>query len=206
MLKTVLNFIIFKGGFDLNKVGVVGVVLALIGLFLPWWEINLSVCETVNSWVTGNREATIWWSAGISVYPYQITKNSPTLRAIAIRIIPFLYFVLPLIVIGILLGVAGCITGDEKKEEILLILAGSLTLFSTIMFIFVLQVELLVAPPAIHFFGLMHAVPIPKVGIFSNGGSTFEGTSLYYSSYLSIGFWLTVIAAAVILYASRKHA
>jgi hypothetical protein len=108
-------------------------------------------------------------------------------------------------VIGILLGVTGCVIDDEKKEEILLILAGSSTLFSTIMFIFMLHVELLVVPPALHFFGLEHAVSIPKVGIFSNGESTFEGASLHYSSYLSIGFWLTVISGAVMLYASRKH-
>jgi hypothetical protein len=193
--------------FDLNKVGVVGVVLALIGLFLPWWEINLSVWETVD------RE-TIIWSAGISVYPYQISsKNFPAPQTIAISLLPFLLFVLPFIVIGILSGAAGCIIDDEEKEKNLLILAGFSTLLSTIMFIFMLQVELLKTPPAPYFFlsypGRVPSyslVPIPKVGIFSNSGSTFEEVSLYYSSYLSIGFWLTVIAAAVILYASRRHA
>jgi hypothetical protein len=185
--------------FDLNKVGIVGVVLALIGLFLPWWEINLSVWETVN------KETSIW-SAGVSVYPYQISsKNFPTPQTIAINIISFLLFVLPSIVIGILLGVVGCVIDDEEKEKISLILAGLSMLFSTIMFIFMLQVELLATPPAPYFFALMHAVPIPNVGIFSNCGSTFEGASLYYSSYLSIGFWLTVISGAIMLNASRKH-
>jgi hypothetical protein len=208
ILRIVCDLQFLKVDFDLNKVGIVGVVLAFIGLFLPWWEINFSVWETVN------KEETAMQSAGISVFPYQTSsRNFPASQTIALNMIPFLLFVLPLIVIGILLGTVGSVIDDEEKERILLILAGLLTLFSTILFIFMLQVELWAAPPAPYFFlsylgqVFSHSlVPIPKVGIFSNGESAFEEASLHYSSYLSIGFWLAVIAAAVMLFASRKHA
>ncbi len=193
---------------NLNRIGVVGVILALIGLFLPWWEISLSVWEATNN-------VMVKTSASISVFPYQISSKSfPAPQTIAINVIPFVLCVMPFVVVGAELGIAGCAAGDdEEKEKILLILAGSSTLLSTIMFAFMLQVELLASPPASYFFfgypGRVppySLVPIPKVGIFSNGTSTFEEVSINYSSYLSIGFWLTVIAAVVMLIASRRHA
>ena len=190
---------------SLNKIGIIGVILALIGLLLPWWEMDLSAWETTNG-------KTITTSASISVYLYQISsKNFPS-QTITIDEIPFISLVLPLVLISIGLGIAGCLVDDEKKEEALLILAGSLMILSTVVFVFILQVELLASPPA-SFFLFFHPeratiftlVPVPKVGIFSNGMSTFEGISMDYSSYLYVGFWLTITAAIVLLIASRRE-
>ena len=189
----------------MNKIGIVGVILALIGLLLPWWEIDLSARETTNG-------KTVTISASISVFLYQISsKNFNPPQTITIDAIPFILFVLPLIFISISLGLTGCLINDEKKEKVLLISAGSLMMLSTVIFAFALQVELLTSPPAPYFFFYYpereppySLVPIPKVGIFSNGTSTFEGVSMNYSSYLSIGFWLTISAAIILLIASQR--
>ena len=189
---------------DLNKIGIFGVILALIGLFLPWWEIDLSAWETTNG-------KTVTTSASISVFLYQIGSKNLPLQTITIDVIPFTSSVLPLILISISLGIAGCLINDERKEKALLILAGSLMILPTVVFASTLQVELLASPPA-PYFPFFHPeqvpsltlVPIPKVGIFSSGMSTFEGISINYSSYLHIGFWLTITAAIVLLIASRR--
>ena len=189
----------------MNKIGIVGVILALIGLLLPWWEIGLSVWETTNG-------KTVTISASISVFLYQISsRNFNPPQTITIDVIPFILFVLPLIFISIGLGLKGCLIDNEKKEKVLLISAGSLMMLSTVIFAFTLQAELLASPPAPYFFFDYPGreppyclVPIPKVGIFSNGTSTFEGVSMNYSSYLSIGFWFTISAAIVLLIASQR--
>jgi len=190
---------------DLNKVGIVGGVLALISLLLPWWEMNLSVWETTNKMVIAQ-------AASIYIFPYQISsKNFPAPQTISIDITPFILSVMPFVVLGIILGIAGSVLGDGEKEKNLLISGGFFTLFSTIVFAFMLQSMLSELPPAPYFFlsypgrePPYSLVPIPKVGLFSNSVSTFEAASINYSSYLSIGFWIAAIAAVTMLIASRR--
>jgi len=192
----------------LNKVGIAGGVLALISLLLPWWEMSLNVWETTN-----NPSISICWSSSISIFPYQISsRNFPAPQTVTIDITPFILFVLPFVVIGGILGVAGSVVDDEEKGKALLFVSGLLTLLSIILFAFMLQIVLLGSPPAPYFFlsypGRVppySLVPIPKMGLFSQGISTFENVSISYSSYLSIGFWTAAIAAVVILIALRKQ-
>lgn len=78
----------------------------------------------------------------------------------------------------------------------ILIVAGILALLSIIIFAAGLQGELSKAPPVSGF---------PEVGLFSSGSWSFMGASMDYSSYLSFGFWLALIAAILAFISLLKH-
>ncbi|MEM2971205.1 MAG: hypothetical protein QW270_02115 [Candidatus Bathyarchaeia archaeon] len=44
----------------------------------------------------------------------------------------------------------------------------------------------------------------PMVGLFSSGSYNFMGLSMDYSTYLSFGFWLALVAAIIMLVAPMK--
>jgi len=47
---------------------------------------------------------------------------------------------------------------------------------------------------------------LPEVGLFSSGSFTLMGqTSMDYSSYLTFGFWLALVAAIIAFVSSLKH-
>lgn len=190
----------------LNKVGIVGGVLALISLLLPWWEMNLNAWEQMNGRV-------IHYFARLSLFLYKISsENFPAWQTVTIDILHIYFIILPTVVISGALGVAASVGGDGEKEKTLLFLAGLLTLFSIILFASSLQNTLSKSPPAPYFLlsypGRVppySLAPIPKVGLFSQGVFAFENVSISYSSYLSFGFWTAAIAAVVILIALRAR-
>ena len=124
-----------------------------------------------------------WWTAStivgnVDLYLYQMTTpvGGFTLPAEELW---YCWTALALGVIGGLLGIVGSVTAYGKK---LLVGGGALALLSIIIFAAGLQMHLsgLEAP----------------FGLFSSG----EG----YSTYLSYGFWLALVAAIIMFVATRK--
>jgi hypothetical protein len=87
-----------------------------------------------------------------------------------------------LVILGGIIGIAGSILPDNKK---MLMGGGILALLSIIIFAAGLQTDL-----------SSHNLPF---GIFSSG-TLF---SVSFSTYLSYGFWLTLVAAIIMLIAMR---
>jgi tellurite resistance protein TehA-like permease len=74
--------------------------------------------------------------------------------------------------------------------------AGILALLSIIIFAIGLQGELSTAVPV---------AGLPEVGLFSSGSYSLLGVSMDYSTYLTFGFWLALIAAIIAFVASTMH-
>lgn len=162
----------------LNIVGIIGGVIAFISLVLPWWTMAVSVSGLGVS-----------ASADVSIYPYLARASSAGTSITAQVNIWYGWVALVLIVIGGLLAIAG---GALQKPRTVFVAGGILALLSTIIFALGLQNEL--SNQAI--------VPgWPTVSLFSSGS-----VSLYfsYTTYLSYGFWLALVAGIIMLVASMK--
>jgi len=128
-----------------------------------------------------------WWTVSASVmgitvstdlYLYQVgTVSGVTLEAW------YAWIALAFIIIGGLLGIVGSVTAMGKK---LLMVGGVLALLSIIIFAVGLQMDL-------------SKVAIPGLGLFSS--VSYMGGS--WSTYLSYGFWLALVAAIIMFVAIR---
>jgi hypothetical protein len=134
-----------------------------------------------------------WWTMGItvqtvsfsiSVYLYQITSS---LGGAAVAGGWYTYTALAFVVIGGLLAIVGSVTALGKK---MLLGGGVLALLSIIVFAVGLQMDI-----------SSSTLGTAGVGLFSSG--TYLGYS--YSSYLSFGFWLALVAAIIAFVAFAKH-
>jgi hypothetical protein len=176
-----------KGGSKILKVNYVGIVagiIAFISLALPWWTMTMSA-EFMGTKV----------SADVSVYPSQATASALGVSESVAMNIWFGQAALALIVItGIAAIVGSLIVG--KNGKMILAVAGILALLSIIIFAVGLQSELSKEAPVTGF---------PKVGLFSSGSWSFMGASMNYSSYLSVGFWLALVAAILVFISLLKH-
>ena len=134
-------------------------------------------------------------SADVWVYPYQSTASAMgTSQTVAMELW-FGWAAFALIVIaGIVAVVGSAIVGKTGKT--ILVVAGILALLSIIIFAAGLQGELSKQAPVLGF---------PKVGLFSSGSWSFMGASMNYSSYLSFGFWLALVAAIIVFISLGKH-
>ncbi|MGQ9641750.1 MAG: hypothetical protein ACUVUF_06480 [Candidatus Bathycorpusculaceae bacterium] len=132
----------------------------------------------------------------VSIFLYQVTASSMGVAQTVTMELWFCWVALALIVIAGVAGIVGSVLIGEKGKRILLI-AGILALLSIIIFAVGLQNELSKAPPVPGF---------PSVGLFSSGSFTFmEEMSMQYSSYLTIGFWLALVAAIMTFVSLLKH-
>jgi hypothetical protein len=169
-----------------NYIGIVASIIAFISLALPWWTVTMSA-EFMGIKV----------SADVSVYPSQATASALGISQSVAMNLWFSWATLALIVTaGVAAIVGSLIIG--KTGKIILMVAGILMLLSIIIFASGLQSELSKGVPAIGF---------PKVGLFSSGSWSFFGVSMPmdYSSYLSVGFWLALVAAILAFISLLKH-
>jgi len=176
----------------LNYIGIIGGILAFISLALPWWTLTLS-----------GQAMGIPISADFSVYPY---KGAVSFMGFSMDIPMNVWFgstALVLVILGGILGIVGSIILDKGKA--VLAIGGVLTLLSIIVFATGLQSEFSKAE------GFSIPIPagggsleIPAIGLFSSGTWDIMGTTVNYSSYLSFGFWLALIAAIIIFAAVKK--
>ena len=169
----------------INYIGIVAGIIAFISLLLPWWVMSMSA-ETIGIEVSND----------VSVYPHQATTSTMGMSATVAMELWYGQAALVLIVIaGIAAIVGSLIIG--KTGKMILIVAGILGVLSIIIFAAGLQGELSKAPPVSGY---------PSVDLFSSGSSSgFSGMRIYYSSYLTFGFWLALVATILAFISPLKH-
>lgn len=152
--------------------------MAFVSLALPWWVMAMS---------GSLLSVSISWN--VSIYPYQVTTSySGMMTAVSIN----LWYgtaALVLVLIGGLLGLVGSLV---QRTRMILVIGGLLALLSIIIFAVGLGAELSNKPVVTGY---------PIVGLFSSGDF---GGYFSYTTYLSFGFWLALVAAVLMLVASRK--
>ncbi|MFX1538017.1 MAG: hypothetical protein ACFFDI_27805 [Promethearchaeota archaeon] len=131
----------------------------------------------------------------ISVNPYQATSSTMGMSTSVAMNLWYGSAALALIVIvGIAAIVGSLIIG--KNGKMILIVAGILALLSIVIFAAGLHGELSNAPVLSDY---------PTVGLFSSGSWDYLSVSMEYSSYLTFGFWLALVAAILAFISFPKH-
>lgn len=167
-----------------DYLGVVTAIIALISLILPWWTMTISA-------TIGGVTASGDWS----IYLYQTRVSGTEVSKAVFLNMWFGTAALILLVIGSIAGIVGSLI-IGKKGKILLAVTGILSLLSIIIFAVGLQNELSTNP----------LLPSDQlVGLFSSGSFTFMEKSLQYFTYLSLGFWLALVAVIMSFISSIKH-
>ena len=173
----------------INYIGIVAGILALISLALPWWTMTIS-----GTFMGGD----------ISVYTHdaKVTREiigfKETKSIVDDFSIWYGYAALALIVIAGVAGIVGSLVVG-KNGKVILIVAGILALLSIIIFAAGLQSELS---------KLSKKAPVPgfpTVGLFSSGSWSYMGATMDYSTYLTFGFWLALVAAIIAFISLLKH-
>lgn len=127
-----------------------------------------------------------WWTMTVSIMGISMSADlylykSGTDTTVEIGLEWYCWAALALVLLGGILGIVGSVTEYGKK---LLIGGGALALLSIIIFAVGLQMDLSGTP----------------VGLFSS--VTYMGAS--YSTYLSFGFWIALVAAIMMFIAPKK--
>jgi len=170
-----------------SYLGIVGSTLAFISLLLPWWALDVSTMGQPP------------W--GLSLYLFQATATSLGGAPAAVEVnLWFGWTALAFVVIGGLLSLTDSVIATRRKT--LFALGEILILLSLIVFVAGLQNQISSGP-------LTNGRGFPtKVGVFSTGkgGISGDGMSLLfdYSTYLSYGFWLALVAAIIMVAASLR--
>ena len=152
-----------------NYIGIVGAIIAFISLILPWW--TMSVSYSIFS---------VSYSVDVSIYLYQTTTGAITF---ALANSWYLWAALALVIIGALLALAGSVMG---KGRMMLIGGGALTIIGIIVFAAGLMMD------------LSNVSGFSGIGLFNSGTiSAGEFGSMNFSTYLSYGFWLALVAAII---------
>jgi hypothetical protein len=159
-----------------NIIGIVGGIIALVSLALPWWTMTMS----------GTGMGT-GYSAELSIYPYQVTASSGGMSMSATLDIWYGWVAFALVVVG---GLLGIMASAIKSARMILAAGGVLALLSAVVFALGLQSELTKS--------VVQGWPV--VGLFSSGSLGYAN----YMTYLSFGFWLALIAGIIMLVAMRK--
>lgn len=135
-----------------------------------------------------------WWTISVSatgitafsydVYLYQVAS----IEGIALEAW-FIYAALALIIVGGILAIVGSVIA---KGKMILLGGGVLALLSIIIFAVGLQMEL-------------SKIPISGIGLFSSGSIGAGEVAMNWSTYLSFGFWIALVAAILCFVAYIKH-
>jgi hypothetical protein len=161
-------------------------MLAFISLLLPWWALDVSTMGPPP------------W--GLSLYLFQATAASIGGATAAVYVnLWFGWTALALVVVGGLLSLTDSVIATRRKT--LFALGEILVLLSLIVFVAGLQNQISSGP-------LTNGRGFPtKAGVFSTGKDAINGDiSLFfdYSTYLSYGFWLALVAAIIMFAASLR--
>jgi len=163
----------------LNYVGIVGAIVAFVSLALPWWVMNFSgsfLGTSVSGQATVNLYQASASAMGTSV---PISLN-----------LWYGWTALAFVVIGALLSLAGSIITRRRKA--FLAAGGVLVLLSIIVFAVGLQNQISSGSLSTGF---------PNVSLFSSGSFSYSSVTVNYSTYLTFGFWLALVAAIIMFVA-----
>jgi len=183
----------------INYIGIAAAIIAFVSLALPWWIMPFSGTMTV-----GFTEVEM--SGDISVYTHdaRVTVKAMGFKETQSMVDDFSiwygYAALALIVVAGVAGIVGSLIVG-KRGRMILVVAGVLALLSIIIFAAGLDHELVspggeVEPGA----ELTNVRASGSFGLFSSGSFSAdvpgEGYSMEfdYSTYLTFGFWLAVVA------------
>ena len=159
------------GKLKTNVIGIVGAVIALIGLVLPWWTMTLSMTVGMNL------------SYSASIYLYQTTASGIGTSVTGQMNLWYGWVAFALLVLGALFGIAGSLI----KARVMLVLGGVLALLSIIVFAAGLQND------------LSSSSSLSSVGLFSSGsffGSSYT-TYLSFGFWLALIGAIVVLAASL---------
>jgi hypothetical protein len=168
----------------INYIGILGGILAFTSLLLPWWVMTMSAATLG-----------VEMNMGITISPYQATSSAMGMSTSVAMNLWYGSAALALIVIGGVAAIVGSLI-IGKTGKMILIVAGILSLFSIIIFAAGLQDELS---------NTLVLSNYPAVGLFSSGSWTYLGVIMDYSSYLTFGFWLALVAAILVFISFPKH-
>ena len=170
--------------------------MSFVSLVLPWWTITIDNSPVVYGPVV-HAPILYYSSYSISIFTYQSSAitiaGTPTTIGISTW---YAWVALVLVVASGLLGIVGSFIQNAKR---ILASAGLLALLSTIIFATGLQIEL--SMPDSHVLSGI-SMGTTKVGLFSSG--IFSTGGFRYTTYLSIGFWLALVAGIVLLAISMR--
>jgi hypothetical protein len=166
-----------------NIMSVVGGSLAISSLAFPWWTVSV-VFHFMG----------IDQSAYMSLYLYRADTSALGWSRSSQLNLSFGWIALILVISASLLGILG---GLLRRNRMVLI-GGLCATASVIVFVAVLQSELLSGP----------VVPWGFIvaGVFSSA-TIDQGylSSASYTAYLSFGFWIALAAAVVLLISAKYH-
>lgn len=166
-----------------DVISIVGGLLAISSLAFPWWTISV-VFHFMG----------IDQPAYVSLYLYRADTNALGWSRSSHLNLLFGWVMLALVVFASLLGILG---GLLRRTRMVLI-GGSCAIASMIVFVAVLQSELLNGP----------VVPWGFIvaGVFSSA-TIDQGylSSASYTAYLSFGFWIALAAAIILLVSAKYH-
>jgi hypothetical protein len=170
-----------------NLVGLLGGVLGLLSLFLPWWTLNFSSSYSQTA-----------SSISESLYLYQSTLSFAAASSLSVGNFWFSWVTFAIILIASLLVLAVSITSEGHSAiadygRLLLLMGGVLSLFAVIVFPIGVQMQ---------FSG---STGLSSIGLFSSGTYSANGVTLHYSTYLTFGFWATVAATTATLIAFLRY-
>ena len=164
----------------------IGGILAFFSLVLPWRAMSIS-----------SSAMGMAFSDEASLYLYQAKVTIMGISGTASMNPWYCSTALVFVVIGGLLGLAGSVIANGRR--IVLALGGILVLFSIIVFAAGLQNQISNG-------SLATGYPT-GASLFSSGSYSYLGVSINYSSYLSFGFWLALVATMILFAAlTRKPA
>jgi hypothetical protein len=167
----------------INIISIIGAVIALIGLVLPWWTITYSVSPGISV------EPGMIYSYSASIYTYQTTASGYGTTVTGQMNLWYGWAAFALLALGALAGIAFSFI---PRARAILALGGALALLSVIVFAAGLQND------------LSTTSGLSGIGLFSSGTTSVLGVSYSYTTYLSIGFWLALVGAIVMLVASLR--
>jgi phosphoglycerol transferase MdoB-like AlkP superfamily enzyme len=167
----------------INIISIIGAVIALIGLVLPWWTITYSV-EPGIMIPTGTIT-----SYSASIYTYQTTATSYGTTVTGQMNLWYGWAAFTLLMLGALVGIAFSLI---PRARALLAIGGALALLSVIVFAAGLQND------------LSTTSGLSGIGLLSSGTTSVLGVSYNYTTYLTFGFWLALVGAIVMLFASLR--
>ncbi|MBX5328714.1 MAG: hypothetical protein QHH18_05690 [Candidatus Bathyarchaeota archaeon] len=169
----------------INYIGIIAGILAFVSIALPWWTMAQSATGMSGDASIYLYQAKATYTSGGTTMTIDLTN--PPAPATALNIW-YSWTALALVIIGGVLLIVGSVTALGKK---LLLGGGVLALIAIIVFAVGLQNEL--------------SNPLlgtgPTVGLFSSGNYL----GIDYSTYLSFGFWIALVAAIIAFVAFMKH-
>ncbi len=173
-----------------NLASLLGGLLGLVSLVLPWWTLNFS--SSYGQAATSMSE---------SLYLYQSTLSIAGASSLSVGNFWFSWVTFSVMLIASLLVLAASLSSGSNNViadygRLLLLMSVALSLFAVIVFPIGIQVQ---------FSNYSGNTGLSSIGLFSSGTYSAGGTAFHYSTYLTFGFWVTVAATTAMLVAFLRY-